>query len=290
MVGVKAAPRGLVMVHAPPAAEESHLDLPLVDCRISDDFEELADCQLICGNEIIKCHSQILGMHSPVLSSCFSACKEKVLRLDECMEGVDTEAVKLLLAYMYSPDSMAFVTGLDMRQLEKAAVLADVWAMTRFLALCDTHLHGCAELKKSTPEGVVGWLLRANQCHLPRQASLTTKLCQISPLNISLLQRAWESLLSAAKCEACIAARFIELQFCEPIPLLQAKCEAYIAQRFNELKFCACMEGLGRDTWMRLMYISSYRDQGGKEAVLHRQAPATPGRPSWHSAGCVFSR
>ena len=41
---------------------------------------------------------------------------------------------------------------------------------------------------------------------------------------------------------------------------------------------------------MRLMYISSYRDQGGKEAVLHRQAPATPGRPSWHSAGCVFSR
>ena len=59
MVGVKAAPRGLVMVHAPPAAEESHLDLPLVDCRISDDFEELADCQLICGNEIIKCHSQV---------------------------------------------------------------------------------------------------------------------------------------------------------------------------------------------------------------------------------------
>ncbi len=79
---------------------------------------------------------------SRLLLQTASCLQEKVLRLDECMEGVDTEAVKLLLAYMYSPDSMAFVTGLDMRQLEKAAVLADVWAMTRFLALCDTHLHG----------------------------------------------------------------------------------------------------------------------------------------------------
>ena len=49
-------------------------------------------------------------------------------------------------------------------------------------------LAGCAELKKCTPEGVVGWLLRANQCHLPRQASLTTKLCQISPLALHINQ------------------------------------------------------------------------------------------------------
>ena len=41
---------------------------------------------------------------------------------------------------------------------------------------------------------------------------------------------------------------------------------------------------------MRLTYITSYKDQGGKEAVLHRQAPAVPGRPSWHKAACVFSR
>ena len=50
------------------------------------------------------------------------------------------------------------------------------------------------------------------------------------------------------------------------------------------------MEELSRDTWMRLMYITSYKDQGGKEAVLHRQAPAVPGRSSWHKAACVFSR
>lgn len=71
---------------------------------------------------------------------------------------------------------------------------------------------------------------------------------------------------------------------------LQAKCEAFIAARFNELKFCECMEELSRDTWMRLMYISSYKDQGGKEMMLHRQAPAICGRPSWHAADCVFSR
>ena len=53
---------------------------------------------------------------------------------------------------------------------------------------------------------------------------------------------------------------------------LQAKCEAHIAARFNELKYCERMEELGKDTWMRLMYISSYKVQGGKEAVLHRQA------------------
>ena len=34
------------------------------------------------------------------------------------------------------------------------------------------------------------------------------------------------------------------------------------------------MEELCRDTWMRLMYISSYKVQGGKEAVLHRYATA----------------
>ena len=65
-----------------------------------------------------------------------------MLRLDECMEGVDTEAVKLLLTYMYSPDSTSVITGMDMQQLEKAAVLADIWAMSRFLELCDAHLHG----------------------------------------------------------------------------------------------------------------------------------------------------
>ena len=48
-----------VWVQAPPAAEDSHLDLPLLDCRVSDDFKELADCQLIYGNQNIKCHSQV---------------------------------------------------------------------------------------------------------------------------------------------------------------------------------------------------------------------------------------
>lgn len=45
-----------------------------------------------------------------------------------------------------------------------------------------------------------------------------------------------------------------------------------MAARFNELKYCARMEELDKDTWMRLMYISSYKAQGGKEAVLHRCA------------------
>lgn len=58
------------------------------------------------------------------------------------MEGIDAEAVTLLLTYMYSPDSMSVITGMDLQQLEKAAVLTDIWAMSRFLELCDAHLHG----------------------------------------------------------------------------------------------------------------------------------------------------
>ena len=58
------------------------------------------------------------------------------------MEGVDAEAVMLLLTYMYSPDSMSVITGMNLEQTEKATVLADVWAMSRFLELCDAHLHG----------------------------------------------------------------------------------------------------------------------------------------------------
>lgn len=51
---------------------------------------------------------------------------------------------------------------------------------------------------------------------------------------------------------------------------LQAKCEAFIATRFNEVKFCASLEELSKDTWMRLMYISSYKGLAGKETVVHR--------------------
>ncbi len=79
---------------------------------------------------------------SRLLPTDASWLQEKVLRLDERMEGIDTEAVKLLLTYMYSPDSTSVITGMDMQQLEKAAVLADIWAMSRFLELCDAHLHG----------------------------------------------------------------------------------------------------------------------------------------------------
>ena len=59
MVGVKAAPGGPVRVHTEPAVEDHHLDLPHFDCRISDDFKELADCQLVCDSQKIKCHSQV---------------------------------------------------------------------------------------------------------------------------------------------------------------------------------------------------------------------------------------
>ena len=74
--------------------------------------------------------------------------QDKVINLDECMEGVNTEAVLLLLTYMYSPDSMSVITGMDLQQLEDAAVLADIWAMSRFLELCDAHLHGALVLCK----------------------------------------------------------------------------------------------------------------------------------------------
>ena len=48
-----------MMAHARPAGEDRHLDLPPLDCRFSDDFKELADCQLISGSHNIKCHSQV---------------------------------------------------------------------------------------------------------------------------------------------------------------------------------------------------------------------------------------
>ena len=78
---------------------------------------------------------------------------------------------------------------------------------------------------------------------------------------------------------------------------LQAKCEAFIAARFNDMKHRECMAELSKDTWMRLMYISSYKAQGGKEAVLHRcpmcialhtqQAHALPSGPVPHSCSVV---
>ena len=60
---------------------------------------------------------------------------------------------------------------------------------------------------------------------------------------------------------------------------LQAKCEAFIAARFNDMKHCERMAELSKDTWMRLMYIASYKAQGGKEAVLHR----CPMCIAWHT-------
>ena len=84
-------------------------------------------------------HHQIAAPHhlctAPVL-------QEKVIRLDECMGGVSAEAVQQLLMYMYSPDPLVLITSLSYEQLESAAVLADIWAMTRFLELCDAYLHG----------------------------------------------------------------------------------------------------------------------------------------------------
>ena len=79
--------------------------------------------------------------HTGVNSHCFIL-QEKVINLNECIEGVDAEAVLLLLTYMYSSDCMSAITGMDLQQLEKAAVLADIWAVSRFLELCDAHLHG----------------------------------------------------------------------------------------------------------------------------------------------------
>ena len=65
-----------------------------------------------------------------------------MLRLDECMEGVSAETVQHLMTYMYSHDSLFFMSSLSYEHLEKAAVLADIWAMSRFLELCDALLHG----------------------------------------------------------------------------------------------------------------------------------------------------
>lgn len=59
MVGVKANPGRPIRVHAQPAAEDRHLDLPPLDCTLSDDFKELADCQLAYGSQNVKCHSQV---------------------------------------------------------------------------------------------------------------------------------------------------------------------------------------------------------------------------------------
>ena len=55
--------------------------------------------------------------------------QEKVLRLDECMDGVRAETVQHLMTYMYSHDSLSFMRSLSYEHLEKAALLADVWAM-----------------------------------------------------------------------------------------------------------------------------------------------------------------
>ena len=41
---------------------------------------------------------------------------------------------------------------------------------------------------------------------------------------------------------------------------------------------------------MRLMYISSYKVQGGKEAVLHRQVTVNGRRSAWHSTDCVICK
>ena len=58
------------------------------------------------------------------------------------MEGIDAETVQLLLMYMYSSDSMSVISSMSLEQLEAAAVLADIWAMGRFLELSDALLHG----------------------------------------------------------------------------------------------------------------------------------------------------
>lgn len=68
--------------------------------------------------------------------------QEKLIKLDECMEGIDAETVQLLLLYMYSSDSMSVISSMSLEQLEAAAVLADIWAMGRFLELSDALLHG----------------------------------------------------------------------------------------------------------------------------------------------------
>ena len=65
-----------------------------------------------------------------------------MLRLDECMDSVSAETVQHLMTYMYSHDSLSFMSSLSYEHLEKAAVLADIWAMSRFLELCDALLHG----------------------------------------------------------------------------------------------------------------------------------------------------
>jgi len=60
MVGVKTAQTERpVKGHAGHAAEDRHLELPPLDRHCSDDFRELADCQLVIGDYDIKCHSQV---------------------------------------------------------------------------------------------------------------------------------------------------------------------------------------------------------------------------------------
>lgn len=83
-----------------------------------------------------------------------------------------------------------------------------------------TYMTSIQHLHSSQSAACLGMLLAASDVgDLLMESWQQPHTWPIALQNISLLQRAWESLLSAAKCEACIAARFIELQFCEPIPL-----------------------------------------------------------------------
>lgn len=58
------------------------------------------------------------------------------------MEAIDAETVQLLLMYMYSSDSISVIGSMSLEQLEATALLADIWAMARFLELSDALLHG----------------------------------------------------------------------------------------------------------------------------------------------------
>ena len=42
-----------------------------------------------------------------------------MLRLDECMDGVRAETVQHLMTYMYSHDSLSFMSSLSYEHLEK---------------------------------------------------------------------------------------------------------------------------------------------------------------------------
>jgi hypothetical protein len=59
MVGIKIAQtEGPARTAASYVPQGRHLDLPpQLDWK--DDFRELADCMLVIGNHMIKCHSQV---------------------------------------------------------------------------------------------------------------------------------------------------------------------------------------------------------------------------------------